>query len=420
MFNHATVVLFIALGIFLATRRPRTRVSVAFSVFAISFGLWVSLWYVFTFDDPRAVLTVVGRGIPAGVGAIALAVVAVSFPRPLAPDERRLLIVPVVVALVYFAAGVYALYRSLALWAVVIPVMAPYPELGALGTFGAQALFAVVFGSSILFALRFARTAPHEAAARRQYALLAASVLFYFGFVSGAGQIPAVSILSRGWPWMQLQNIAMLLAMAIICVIWLWATTKHDAAFARNVALLCAGLPLSGLLTSAYIDSGAYGFGYGALRIVAIVTFSYALLRAQLFDIDIKLKWTVRRGTVAAAFVGVFFVVSEGAQTFLSAQMGPVAGLLAAGGLVFAIAPLQRAADSLADRAMPGVVDNAEYRLVRKYEVYRAAVDSALVEGDISPKERGMLATFASELGLTPKEMHDVEREARAARAGVM
>jgi len=219
---------------------------------------------------------------------------------------------------------------------------------------------------------------------------------------------------------MQLQNIAMLLAMAIICVTWLWATTKHDAAFARNVALLCAGLPLSGLLTSAYIDSGAYGFGYGALRIVAIVTFSYALLRAQLFDIDIKLKWTVRRGTVAAAFVGVFFVVSEGAQTFLSAQMGPVAGLLAAGGLVFAIAPLQRAADSLADRAMPGVVDNAEYRLVRKYEVYRAAVDSALVEGDISPKERGMLATFASELGLTPKEMHDVEREARAARAGVM
>lgn len=48
-----------------------------------------------------------------------------------------------------------------------------------------------------------------------------------------------------------------------------------------------------------------------------------------------------------------------------------------------------------------------------------SAVLVALEEGDISAKERGMLATFASELGLTPKEMHDIEREARAARGAV-
>jgi len=158
--------------------------------------------------------------------------------------------------------------------------------------------------------------------------------------------------------------------------------------------------------------------GLAVQAIIFVALLGYAILRSQLFAIDLKIKWTLSKGTVAAAFVGVFFVVSEGAATLFSDRIGPVAGLFAAGALVFAIAPLQRVADRFADKAMPSVTDDAEYRTVRKREVYRAAVESALEEGDISPKERGMLATLAEQLGVGPKEMHDIEREARAARGG--
>ncbi len=49
--------------------------------------------------------------------------------------------------------------------------------------------------------------------------------------------------------------------------------------------------------------------------------------------------------------------------------------------------------------------------------VYRAAVESALEESDISPQERGMLATLQDQLGIGAKDAHGIEREARAGAA---
>lgn len=37
---------------------------------------------------------------------------------------------------------------------------------------------------------------------------------------------------------------------------------------------------------------------------------AYGVLRLQLFDIGLRIKRTLKRGTVAAAFVATFFVVS--------------------------------------------------------------------------------------------------------------
>lgn len=143
---------------------------------------------------------------------------------------------------------------------------------------------------------------------------------------------------------------------------------------------------------------------------------SYGILKAQLFDIDLKIKWTLRRGTLVGVFVAAFFVASAVAQQWLE-QYGVIAGGAAVGLLLFAVRPIERAADKLADRAMPRVRDDKGYRTVRKLEVYRAAIDSALSDGDITPKERGMLAALAEHLGVAPMEMHEVERAAREARA---
>lgn len=170
--------------------------------------------------------------------------------------------------------------------------------------------------------------------------------------------------------------------------------------------------PLSLIPTSLWGNAGEFvGFAFPLANIWLVVWLSYGILRTQLFGVELRIKWTLRQSTVAAAFVGVFFIVSEGAALLFSAQIGPWLGILAAGALVFALAPLQNLARRVADKAMPGVQDTQEYRLVRKREVYRAAVESALQDGRITEKERDILATLAEQLGLRPTEARGIERE---------
>lgn len=106
--------------------------------------------------------------------------------------------------------------------------------------------------------------------------------------------------------------------------------------------------------------------------------------------------------------------MSEGAQSLFAARFGPVLGLAAAGALVFTIAPLQRVADAIADRAMPRVQDTPEYRASRGRAIYQATLESALRDGIVTDKERDMLATLQEELGVTPTDARAMEREARA------
>lgn len=139
----------------------------------------------------------------------------------------------------------------------------------------------------------------------------------------------------------------------------------------------------------------------------------YAILRTQLFDIDIKVKWTLRRSTVAGIFVAVFFVVSEGAQEFFADQagFGPWLGILAAGALVFAISPLQRLAERVSDAAMPGVEDTREYRERRKETIYRAQLEELLMDANVTAKERGALLRLQEDLGLDGDQANRLERD---------
>ncbi|HVM45436.1 MAG TPA: hypothetical protein VM582_05820, partial [Candidatus Thermoplasmatota archaeon] len=148
------------------------------------------------------------------------------------------------------------------------------------------------------------------------------------------------------------------------------------------------------------------------ITIAFVVLLGYGILRTQLLDIDLHIKIGLRRSTVAAMFVAVFFVVSELAASLLTQRMGAVLGVAAAGLLVFALAPLQRLSERVADAAMPGVRDTREYRTVRKREVYRAAVEAAHADGAVSAKERDVLAALADQLGLTAREALEEERAA--------
>jgi hypothetical protein len=146
------------------------------------------------------------------------------------------------------------------------------------------------------------------------------------------------------------------------------------------------------------------------------ILLAYGVLRAQLFDIDLRLKWTLRRGTLVSMFLGVFFVASAVAQQYLE-QYGVLLGGAAVGVLLFALRPLERAAERVANAAMPGVHDTQEYATVRKRQVYLAAFESAMEDGGVTEKERAMLAALQDQLGITGSEALRLEREARGAIA---
>lgn len=113
----------------------------------------------------------------------------------------------------------------------------------------------------------------------------------------------------------------------------------------------------------------------GAFAYIGFVPLlAYGMLKAQLFDIDLKIKWGIRRGTVVAILGVAFVIVAEVAQNWLSDAYGYLAGGLAAGMLLLALRPLDRIATRVADRAMPGVDATPAYVAYRKMEVYRAAL----------------------------------------------
>jgi len=138
---------------------------------------------------------------------------------------------------------------------------------------------------------------------------------------------------------------------------------------------------------------------------------AYGVASSSLLDIDLRVKWTLARGTVAAVFIAVFFVVSEGAQTFLSESLGPWIGLLATGALVLLLAPLQRAGERFADAALPSVQDTPEYRSFRTLQIYGEALSDALQDGQVSPVERVILRRLANSLDLDPAVAAELEAE---------
>ena len=158
-------------------------------------------------------------------------------------------------------------------------------------------------------------------------------------------------------------------------------------------------------------------FVYALGTLLAIPLVAYGILRAHLFDIDLKIRWTIKQSTLATIVVTLIFLASEGADRFLSAELGGIAGLLAAAAVVFFLTPLQRFAESVASAAMPNTENTPEYVAYRKMQVYEAAVAEALPDGNISDRERILLNTLRDSLGISAADAEALERELVAAEA---
>jgi hypothetical protein len=153
-------------------------------------------------------------------------------------------------------------------------------------------------------------------------------------------------------------------------------------------------------------------YAFGTLFAVPLV--AYGILRTHLFDIDLRVRWTIKQSTLAAAFVAIMFLISEGADRLLSAELGNFAGLLAAALVVFFLAPLQRFAERVASVAMPNTENTPEYAAYRKMQVYESALADALLEGGISEKERSLLNTLRETLGISATDAASLENDLQA------
>ncbi|MGQ0537237.1 MAG: hypothetical protein ACT4PT_14335 [Methanobacteriota archaeon] len=227
----------------------------------------------------------------------------------------------------------------------------------------------------------------------------------FFGGVALFGLVASVSAYRRAEPASLARSRARSFAMSF---------GVRDAVF---VVLLFLVLPLD--------RSGRIVWGTGGLAgdlawlllagglLVYVVFLGHGGLRGVLLDVDVKIRWTLRQSTVAATFVAVFFVVSEFAKTFFAERAGLYLGVLAAGALVFVLAPLQRVAERFAEAAMPGkapaALDEAE-----RLALYREQLSAAWADGVLTKDERNLLERLRERLGIAPEEATRIEGEVTA------
>ncbi len=217
---------------------------------------------------------------------------------------------------------------------------------------------------------------------------------------------------------------------------WYTASSPAERERARAFTLAFGMRDVIWTLTFAYFTAAWYGLigqgledlpgryntypvllplSYELAVIFYVPLVAYGVLRVQLFDIDLRIKRALKRGTVAAAFVATFFVISEFAGNYLSSRFGTVLGILGTGALMFFLDPIQRAAERLSNAAMPNTLDTPEYESFRKLQVYDSALRAALEDGHVSARQRRVLDSMIESMGINRNIAQRMEADTLAA-----
>ena len=164
---------------------------------------------------------------------------------------------------------------------------------------------------------------------------------------------------------------------------------------------------LNTMPAEAWLGKLVYALG----TLLAVPLIAYGILRSHLFDIDLRVRWTIKQSTLAAIIVTLIFLISEGADRLFAEELGNWAGLFAAAIVVFFLTPLQRFAERVAATAMPHTENTPEYALFRKMQVYEEAVAEAHSEGGISEKEQALLVRLRDSLGISVSAADAIEAD---------
>ena len=224
--------------------------------------------------------------------------------------------------------------------------------------------------------------------------------------------------------WIVLVATPFVALAALTLAVLLWRGASSPARSAARLLLIGAAASgvLDTLLLYARLHFGlpigyeARLFLYALWFLVPNALLGYVVLRGQIPGLDIKVRFALSRSTVAAIFIAAFFVASEGAQIVFG-QGNEWVGLLGAGALVFALAPLQRAAERLAERAVPLSEDARSAPTADR--TYRSMLARLSADGTLSREDERLLAHLAAELGIDARRAFEA-REAVEAELGAM
>jgi len=139
---------------------------------------------------------------------------------------------------------------------------------------------------------------------------------------------------------------------------------------------------------------------------------AHAILRHGIFGTQKRVTLTLQRGTVAAMLLAAFFVATEMANNFFQVRGGWIFGSVAAGIMLFAAAPLQRAAERLT-QLPPGRSSSTPSTApaIDRVEIYRDHLRVVWADGTLSSKERVLLRLLRDKLGLSPADADRLEEE---------
>ncbi|MEA3136895.1 MAG: hypothetical protein QOC71_1176 [Thermoplasmata archaeon] len=274
-----------------------------------------------------------------------------------------------------------------------------------------QLLAGAMWGAVILLAIRYRRATDRDE--RNQMALMASAICIYPSMYAAwstmrfaaAGDYPPGALF-----------IAAMLAVAMTALAWLRCTHDGRGAAARNVVFVILLSTLVGMVFSAFFrETSVSGFA----RILAILVLAYAVLKHQILGIDVQVRFALSKSTIAAVFIAVFFIASEAAQQFFGDTLGSTyVGIGVAGTLVFAMAPLQKAAERLAEKAVPVAapagVASAPAASSRREASYRDAVRLAMRDRRVTSEERVSLFRLAEDLSIPAGRAAEIQHELEA------
>ena len=155
---------------------------------------------------------------------------------------------------------------------------------------------------------------------------------------------------------------------------------------------------------------------YAGSTLLYIPIVAYGILSVRLLNIQLQVRKGVKRGVMAAMFVALYFLITEGAATFLSDQFGSVLGLIGATVVVLVLTPLQKMADWFS-RELVEVDESTEYKSYRKLQLYATAVEDALGHGELGPSQRALLDRLRESLGLSAENAARIESDLTQATA---
>lgn len=412
----------LVLAVVLLALDARDRVNRVFAAFLFfrGVGMLVGPWRTSGVENASLVL----RFIPYVLLPVVplLAYFALVYPRVRGPARWRgsgAAIVGVIVALEAW----YFLDHS-SVWTFAVSDAPPTYVTAAPGidytAFGPLVLLvSLVPLTNALIGLAFARNVDADVTASRRYSAMLVSAGFTLNALFDATNLlmalPALVTGGEPFPWapwgwasVVFPTLAIVPAIASVVLI-----ARHggrspvDRGWAIRY-IVAAALAVGSALGIAALGSAAVyrslplaGFAIGAWRLVLPALVTYALLRHQLFDIDVKVKAGLRASTVGAVFLAVFFTVSELAANVIQETVGTVLGIAAAVGMAFALRPVERMAEGLAHRVMPGVRPVETLKADERETFYREQLELAMQDGHLGTKERAMLDRLRERLGLS-------------------